>query len=141
MFSEKAGQMSSKRTTIDKLDSAIEKILEEYGDNLREDVNSAVKAVTKKGVAAVKQGARSSFKGTGAYSKGWTSKFEEGRISAQGTIYNKDIPGLPHLLEHGHAKRNGGRVAGKIHIGNVEQEIVQKFEREVKEAIDSAGNK
>lgn len=133
--------MANKRTAIDKLDAAINKILEEYGDNLKDDVTSAVKEVTRKGVTAVKQGARSSFKGTGKYSKGWTSKFEEGRVSAQGTIFNKDVPGLPHLLEHGHAKRNGGRVAGKVHIGNVEQEIIQKFERAVKGAIDSAGNK
>ena len=133
--------MASKRTPIDKLDTAISKILEEYGDDLKENVKSAAKAVTKKGVTAVKQGARSSFKGSGDYPKGWTSKFEEGRISAQGIIYNKDLPGLPHLLEHGHAKRNGGRVAGRIHIGNVEQDIVQKFEKAVKDAIDSAGNK
>ena len=141
MCSEKAEPMASKRTPIDKLDTAISKILEEYGDDLKENVNSAAREVTRKGVTAVKQGARSSFQGTGKYSKGWTSKFEEGRISAQGIIYNKDLPGLPHLLEHGHAKRNGGRVSGKVHIGNVEQDIVQKFERAVKQAIDGAGNK
>ncbi len=140
MCSEKAEPMASRRTAIDKLDAAIDKILEEYGDNLKNDVNSAVREVTRKGVTAVKQGARSSFKGTGEYAKGWTSKFETGRVSAQGTIYNEDVPGLPHLLEHGHAMRNGGRVAGRVHIGNVEQDIVQKFERAVKEAIDSAGN-
>ncbi len=132
--------MASRRTAIDKLDIAINKILEEYGDNIAADVNSAAREVTKKGVTAVKQGAKSSFKGK-KYAKGWTSKFEEGRVSLQGIIFNKDIPGLPHLLEHGHAKRNGGRVEGRIHIGNVEQEIVQKFERAVREAIDSAGNK
>ena len=87
--------------------------------------------------------AKSNFKISKAkeknYGKGWTSQFETGRLSYQGVIYNKDLPGLPHLLEHGHAKRGGGRVDGRVHIKPVEDEIVKKFEKEVKQAIDRAG--
>ena len=113
------------------LEKAVNDILTEYGDSITENVQEAAKKVTKAGVKAVKQNAGSSFKGTGKYASGWTSKFETGRLSAQGVIYNKKLPGLPHLLEHGHAKRGGGRVEGKAHIKPVEEQIVKQFEEAI----------
>jgi hypothetical protein len=123
------------KTPIDKFSEAISDMLAEYGDELRENISEAVKTVSKKGAQAVKQSARQTFGGSGAYAKGWTSRAETGRFSAQGFIYNKDLPGLPHLLEHGHAKRNGGRVPGREHIAPVESEIVKEFEKAVKESV------
>ena len=123
------------KTPIDKFSEAISDMLAEYGDELRENISEAVKTVSKKGAQAVKQSARQTFGGSVAYAKGWTSRAETGRFSAQGFIYNKDLPGLPHLLEHGHAKRNGGRVPGREHIAPVESEIVKEFEKAVKESV------
>ena len=123
------------KTPIDKFSEAISDMLAEYGDEMRENISEAVKTVSKKGAQAVKQSARQTFGGSGAYAKGWTSRAETGRLSAQGFIYNKDLPGLPHLLEHGHAKRNGGRVPGREHIAPVESEIVKEFEKAVKESV------
>jgi len=123
------------KTSIDKFSAAIHDILEEYGDELHENVAEAAKAVTKKGAQAVRQAAASSFGGSGKYAKGWTSRFETGRLSAQGVIYNKDVPGLPHLLENGHAKRGGGRVAGRTHIKPVEEKIIEEFEKAVRDSV------
>lgn len=128
----------AKKIPIDRLSAEINKILTEYGDEVEENVNEAAKRVTKAGAKAVKGNAQSTFKiGTGEknYAKGWTSKFETGRLSAQGIIYNKDLPGLPHLLEHGHANRNGGRTPGRAHIAPVEQKIIDDFTKAVKAAI------
>ena len=75
----------------------------------------------------MKSGAAAKFGGTGKYAEGWTSRFETERFSAQGIIYNKDVPGLPHLLEHGHAKRGGGRVPGREHVAPVEQILESAF--------------
>ena len=50
-------------------------------------------------------------------------------------IHNKDLPGLPHLLEFGHAKKNGGRVAGRIHISKIEREVADKFEKGIRARI------
>ena len=118
------------KTPIDKLQEAVNKALSEYADDATKTIEDLSKEFTKKGVQAVK-GNSKVFRGTGKYASGWTSQFETGRLSAQGVIYNK-TPGLPHLLEKGHAKRGGGRVAGRVHIAPVEEELVGAFERAVK---------
>ena len=125
----------AKRTPIDRLSIEVEKILAEYGENVQENINEVVKEMSKKGAKAVKSQASSTFGGTGKYASGWTSQTETGRVSAQGTIYNKNVPGLPHLLEHGHANRGGGRTAGRIHIAPVEEQLIQEFESKVKSKL------
>ena len=125
----------AKKIPIDRLSAEINKILTEYGNEVKENVDEAAQRVTKAGVKAVKGNASGSFGGTGKYAKGWKSKFETGRLSSQGIIYNGDLPGLPHLLEHGHANRNGGRTPGRVHIAPVEQKIIEDFEKAVKKAI------
>lgn len=122
-----------KKTPIDRLQSSIDKILQEYAGEKQKDLSTLTKKFAQKGAQAVKQEAAS--KGWGEhtdYPSGWTSRFEEGRLSAQGTIYNKKVPGLAHLLEHGHAKRNGGRTKAIPHIAPVEEKICEEFEKAVK---------
>ena len=125
----------AKKTPIDKLSAAIHDVLEYYGEELQENIGEAVKTISKKGAQAVKQAAKQTFGGTGEYAAGWTSRVETGRVSVQGVIYNKDVPGLPHLLENGHAKRGGGRVPGRAHIKPVEDEIVKEFIKAVTKSV------
>lgn len=125
----------AKKTPIDKLSSAISDVLEQYGAELQENVAEAVKAVSKQGAKAVRSAAKTTFGGSGEYARGWTSRADTGRVSVQGYIYNKDLPGLPHLLENGHAKRGGGRVPGRPHIKPVEEQIVKDFEEAVKKSV------
>lgn len=128
----------AKKTPIDKLSAVISDTLEAYGEELSENIAEAVKTVSKKGAQAVRQSAQQTFGGTGAYARGWTSRTETGRMSTQGIIYNRTMPGLPHLLENGHAKRGGGRVAGRAHIKPVEDEIVKDFVQAVDKAVKEA---
>lgn len=117
------------------LETEIAKILTKYGDEVAENIQKVTKELAQKGAKAVKQNAKSDFKGTGKYAAGWTSQAKEGRYSSQGIIYNRAKPGLPHLLEHGHAKRGGGRTDGREHIAPVEQEVIRSFEEAIKEAL------
>lgn len=119
--------------TID-LESAVKQILDEYELECTEDMKEAVKEAAKVGVKKVKENARKSFDGN-KYYKGWASRLEEGRMSAQGIIYNSKLPGLPHLLEHGHALRGGGRVSGRVHIAPVEDELGKVFEEELEKRL------
>lgn len=118
----------AKRVTPDQFQAAIMGLLKDYEGDVNEYVREATKQVVKKGAQQMKA-ASGIFGGTGRYSRGWTSQVEDGRLSAQGAVYNRDVPGLPHLLEHGHAKRGGGRTSGKEHIAPVEQEMIEAFEK------------
>lgn len=121
----------AKQVPIDKLAVEVDKILQKYGDDVQDNLNDIVKDITKKGAKTLKAESQSTFGGTGKYAAGWTSQAETGRVSAQGTIYNGSLPGLPHLLEHGHANRNGGRTPGRVHISKVEDALIKEYESKV----------
>lgn len=122
------------RSTVDTLAADIQDILREYGEDVNKLTVETVKKIGQKGVQAL-QSNSSVFGGTGRYAKGWKSKVEAGRMGAKATLYNASVPGLPHLLENGHAKRGGGRVPGRVHIKPVEDELIKTFESDLKEAI------
>lgn len=121
------------RTTTDGFSAALQKILKEYQEDVSKNVDDLAKKFTQKGVKEVKS-ASGQFGGTGKYANGWTSKFESGRLSSQGIIYN-NLAGLPHLLEKGHANRGGGRTAGRVHIAPVEETLVKEFQKAVEQGV------
>ena len=51
------------------------------------------------------------------------------------TVYSKNRYQLAHLLEFGHAKRGGGRVAGKSHIAPAEEKGVRQLEEEIERSL------
>lgn len=124
------------KAPLDKLSATIEKVLAEYAEDVTSLTKEAVTEVTKAGVKAIKAEARSALKSGDRYIKGWTSQVETGRYSRQGTIYNKDVPGLPHLLEYGHVTSNGKRVFEPTpphpHIAVVEEKIAKDFADKIK---------
>jgi len=125
----------SKLTPIDRLQAEVSAILEEYGDEVAENLDEITKEVGKKGAKALRSSSKGSFGGSGKYARGWTYEVEESRLGTTVTLYNR-TPGLPHLLENGHAKRGGGRVPGRSHIAPVEAELIESFEKEVTSKID-----
>ena len=102
------------------LDKTVKDILSQYGEVAIEATKEAVAEVAKESAKKLKS---SSPRGrTGKYAKGWTSKVEIGRVSASATVYGKSgTYQLAHLLEHGHAKRGGGRTNEYVHIKPVEE--------------------
>lgn len=123
-----------KKVTVENLASEVQKILDDYGDEVSENLDKIVREVGKKGVQALKSESLSKFpsskKHKKRYGETWKSEVTKKRLYTTVTIYNSQ-PGLPHLLEHGHAKVNGGRVPGKVHIAPIENKLILQFEKEV----------
>lgn len=119
------------RTSADGFAAAVAKILDDYKKGIIDGTEALGKKMAKKGAKELRS--VSQFN-TGKYAQGWTSTTEKGILTSTAVIYNKTA-GLPHLLENGHAKRNGGRVAGRTHIAPVEEELVREFQNAVEDLI------
>lgn len=120
----------AKKSPIERLQADVSAILEEYGEEVAEHLDEVTKDIGKKGAKALRSSSSGSFGGSGKYARGWTYEVEESRLGTTVTLYNR-TPGLPHLLENGHAKRGGGRVPGRSHIAPVEAELIDAYEKEV----------
>lgn len=117
------------KCTIDNLAKTIMEGLQEYADVASEDVKAAVRKAGKNVKADI---AANAPKRTGAYSKSWTVKTQkETANSLEVVVHSKNRYQLAHLLEHGHAKRGGGRVAGKPHIAPAEEKAIKELEEEI----------
>lgn len=119
--------------SIDQLANEIAKGLQEYSSDVIDGIDEASEKISKNAVKKLKQ---DSPKDTKKYSKGWAVKTEKkyGETNSH-IIYNKNKPQLTHLLEHGHAKRGGGRVEGQPHIRPVEEQVINEFTAEVEKVI------
>lgn len=127
--------MSKKKVAIDKLEEAIEGILDDYGDTIQSNVNLATEEIGAAGLKAIKAKSRELFKRRPSrYANGWTIDKQRSRLGTIVVLHNK-MAGLPHLLENGHANRDGSRTEGRPHISIVEQTIVKKFTQKVEEVI------
>ncbi|WP_198306493.1 HK97 gp10 family phage protein [Dehalobacterium formicoaceticum] len=125
------------KISINKLAKEIASELEKYSSNIVEKIDVSSEKIGKKAVKALKD---TSPKDTGDYSKSWRmSSIEKGKgsqITARRIIHSKEpFYRLTHLLEHGHAKANGGRVEGRPHIEPVERMVVEEFVSEVEGVI------
>lgn len=105
-------------------ESQIMQILNGYSDELSQKIEKSKKESSKIAVDFLKE---NSPKKTGDYARSWASK-KQGRAYI---VYNKKHWARTHLLENGHAKRNGGRVQGVPHISKAEKLAVENFEKSV----------
>ena len=117
------------KCTIDNLAKTIMEGIQEYADVASEDVKTAVRKAGKNVKAEISANAP---KRTGAYAKSWTVKTEkETANSLEVVVHSKNRYQIAHLLEHGHAKRGGGRVAGIPHIAPAEENAVKQLEEDI----------
>lgn len=119
---------------IGSLANAIMDTLEEYADLAAEDVKQAVKDAGD----VVKDNIRSHApKDTGDYAKSWAvKKMKETSSSLTVAVHSRNRYQLAHLLEFGHAKRGGGRVAARPHIASAEQKGMEYLEEEIRKALE-----
>ncbi len=120
-------------TGIDDMADEIMKGLQEYS----ELADTAMKKAVRKTATSVrKEISENAPKDTGKYAKSWaTKKVTENSHSLEITVHSKNRYQLAHLLEKGHAKRNGGRVAGKPHIAPAEENGADLLESLIKKEL------
>ena len=134
--------MASRRKRISPMDfdRAIEQALAEFGEEVYDVMNRVIDSATISTVLELQQVRRFAPDGnpSGAYSSDWTSEDRRaGRFKKTSTVYNSDHYQLAHLLEFGHAGKNGSRttwrVQGYEHIkpinDKVEKEIIEDFRK------------
>lgn len=111
----------------------LQKEMQAYTREVSEGITKVAGEVAKQGAKELQEISKSAFKTAQdkPYHKGWSVKNETSGNKISFVIHNKTKPGLAHLLEHGHAKVNGGRVAGKIHIKPIEEKLVKDYEENV----------
>ncbi len=118
---------------IGELADAVMETLEEYADLAAEDVKQAVRDA---GEMVKKEIRANAPKDTGDYAKSWAvKKKKETSSSLTLTVHSKNRYQLAHLLEYGHAKRNGGRVEGKAHIAPAEEKGIRQLEEEIERSL------
>lgn len=122
----------SKKVSIDEMDKAIEKELTDYKDLATDDLKKAVKSAAK----TVKQDIQEKAPVlTGRYRDSWKiTKTEETTDKLVLTVHAGRYQ-LTHLLEHGHAKRGGGRVAAIPHIAPAEEAGEKQLEEDIERGL------
>lgn len=112
------------------------KILNDYSKEV-EDVT--VEAAGKAARATVRMIKGSAPSRRGKYKRGWRCKRNDAGMLKGYVVYNGRLPGLTHLLEHGHVSRNQygeyGRVSARPHIKAAEQEGIRIFEQEIRDKL------
>lgn len=111
--------------------------LVKYTDAIARATREVIPQVAKEAAAKIRKAAPRGR--SGDYAKSWTYEAEVDRMGTTARVYAKS-PGyqIAHLLEFGHAMRQGGRSTAQPHIKPVEEWAIEETEKRITEAIEGA---
>lgn len=122
---------------VEKLGEAVADALQSYGEAIAADIKEDVASTSREAVKALKARAKAAYPNSKEYYKDWKAvKLEENSVALVMVIHSPRHYMLAHLLEHGHAKRNGGRVEGRPHILPTEDEASETLLKKIKARIE-----
>lgn len=124
----------TRSVSIDGLAQAISAELESYTSEVEEGVREAVYETAEEARDALRS---DSPVRTRKYAKSWRVKKVRGRNFAQAFVHaaGKHYRRV-HLLEKGHAKRGGGRVAAIPHVRPVEDRAAKALEDRITRVVE-----
>lgn len=113
---------------------AVKDYLEIYVEDIGESVEETSNQIGKEAKDELKQTSPTGYRKR--YAKGWAIKKDKKKKNYYAIkIHNKTDYQLTHLLEFGHATRNGGRTKAIPHIRPVEEKYKKEFEKRLKDKI------
>lgn len=125
--------MAGKKVSVDQLADAVAEILDEYAETTELGMKKAVRDAGNTVKKAIGEGAPVK---TGKYAKSWAVKTTKETANAlEVTVHSRNRYQLAHLLEHGHAKRNGGRTRAIPHIAPAEEKGMEQLERDIERSL------
>lgn len=126
--------MANKKVTPGGLGDAIAHELSTYNTGVTKKINLASKEAAQE---LVKLTAASAPVRTGGFASRIACKKVETRHGCETWAWYVKPPDhrIAHLLVHGHAKRNGGRVSGNPFLHRAWETVRRKYEQAVKEAL------
>ena len=121
--------------SVEHLADAINDVLEEYADLAADDMKSSIDDAGK---FVRKEITANAPKRTGKYKKSWRKrKNRETSSYLEVEVYSSKRYMLTHLLEHGHAKRYGGRTRAMPHIKPAEDAGEEKLMRDLQRKLQN----
>lgn len=117
---------------VGEISKELNELLEEYGDEVVALVNEQAEDIAKDTVKMLR---KTSPKDHGDYAKGWKSKVQRTSFGEKATVYNSTHGWLIHLLEHGHAKKSGGRTKAEPHVKPAEDWASKELLKRIKERL------
>jgi len=126
------------KVEVDDFSKALADALSEYTKDIADGVKAAVDEAGKELLIDIRAAAPVRL---GKYKKAMSIKtVRDDNYEKKITWYVKPPHyRLTHLLEHGHAKRGGGRVKAYPHIFENADAAIARFEARVKEVIENGG--
>ena len=123
----------SRRVSVNGMADAIMEELTKYSDLAADELKSAVKSTAQSVKKDIQASAPSR---TGKYKKSWSVKtVKETSESIDLGVHSRNRYQLAHLLEHGHAKRGGGRTQARPHIAPAEQAGNEKLVKTIEQKL------
>ena len=137
---------NSNRVKPDELSKALLEYLQDYKEDIEDDVvelsNKYIKEAKKelKSISPVSENdvrlKGGDIQARGSYARSWSVKNDKKLTDVYSkVVYNKDYYRLTHLLEFGHANRNGSRTKAIPHIRKTEDKYREKFIQELEQKI------
>ena len=128
------------KTGLDKLDSEIDGILQEYGNNINAGTKKIVESVGKEAKREATANAKASGIGGRKYTRQFMMQKTEFPTHESVVVGNKQYQ-LVHLLEKGHACRGGGRTKSKAftHIAPAQEIANAALEVGIQRMVDNGG--